>query len=99
LAILCAGHRKWIEVRSRFERALSFFGLRRLKNSRLTRAKTKGARRRNFSANFLKSKKNRSSMSCALPAVRHHFELDEPAKPLIRTEKYEHCDRRTTHPK
>ena len=37
------------------------------------------------SANF--AKKNRMPMSCAPPAVRHVFELDEPAKPLIRTEK------------
>src|SRR3984893_571239 len=37
-------------------------------------------------------------MSCAPPAVRHVFEPDEPAKPLLRTEKYEHCYRRTTHP-
>src|SRR5260370_20650404 len=34
-------------------------------------------------------------MSCAPPAVRHVFELAEPAKPR---KKYEHCYRRTTHP-
>src|SRR5260370_37783994 len=34
-------------------------------------------------------------MSCAPPAVRHVFELAEPAKPR---KKYEHCYRRPTHP-